>query len=78
MIYYSKPARIQALAKNPHIAFVSGANGFIGSHLVRFLLTRGWKVRAGVRYKNAIEKLPDAVEAVVTGEITSAKNCLRR
>src|SRR5579885_3650557 len=33
-------------------AFVTGAGGFIGSHLVEELLARGWQVKALVRYRS--------------------------
>lgn len=60
--------------KRPHIVFVSGATGFIGTHLVPFLSSYGWNVRAGVRDKSAIEKLPKGVEPVVTGDLGIKKN----
>ena len=34
------------------MAFVSGAGGFIGSHLVEALLEKGWQVRALVHYNS--------------------------
>src|SRR5689334_15847057 len=33
-------------------AFVTGAEGFIGSHLVRFLERKGWTVLGGYRVRN--------------------------
>lgn len=59
-------------------AAVTGAGGFIGSHLVERLLADGWRVRALVRYHSSPrwgwlealrERAPDGLE-VVRGDIT--------
>ncbi len=44
-------------------AFVTGASGFIGSHLVRALKSRGWDVRAFV-HKTRLEEIPDVISVV--------------
>ncbi len=50
-------------------AFVTGASGFIGSHLVRALKSRGWDVRAFV-HKTRLEEIPDVISVV--GDIQDA------
>lgn len=47
-------------------AFITGANGFVGSALTNLLLDQGWSVRAGVRQAGAMRNLADgALEEVV-------------
>lgn len=50
-------------------AFVTGASGFIGSHLVRILKARGWDVRAFV-HKTPLAEIPGV--ASVAGDIRDA------
>lgn len=45
---------------------VTGANGFVGGHLCREMLGRGWRIRAAAR---SFTQLPDGVEAVVINDI---------
>jgi nucleoside-diphosphate-sugar epimerase len=53
-------------SKEAMLAFVTGASGFIGSHLVRALKTNGWQVRAYV-HRTPLAAIP-AVE-FVNGDI---------
>lgn len=48
---------------------VTGASGFIGSHLVSLLLARDWQVRGAVRSAERLDRLPAPVEGVVVGEL---------
>lgn len=58
-------------------ALVTGAGGFIGSHLVEFLAGRGWRVRAMVRYTSTgtvgfISELPAELKSgieIVAGDL---------
>jgi len=43
---------------------VSGANGFLGSHLVRRLAVEGWKVIALVRPQSDLRRLSDICDII--------------
>jgi dihydroflavonol-4-reductase len=51
-------------------ALITGANGFIGEHLVRVLLDHGDKVRAMVRREAACKALQELGAEVVLGDVT--------
>ncbi len=48
---------------------VTGASGFIGSHLLSLLLARGWQVRGTVRSAERLDRLPAPAEGVVVGAL---------
>ncbi len=63
------------------LAVVTGADGFIGSHLTEMLLARGWRVRALAQYNSFnswgwLDELPPhpALE-VVSGDVRDAAFC---
>lgn len=49
---------------------VTGASGFIASHLLPCLLAKGWYVRAAVRNAERLKLLPPRVEGIVVGELS--------
>ena len=51
------------------ISFVTGANGFLGSHVVRALLTRGDHVRALARENADISALREVDCEIVRGDV---------
>ncbi|MBC7792665.1 MAG: NAD-dependent epimerase/dehydratase family protein [Clostridia bacterium] len=58
-------------AAEPLRALVTGANGFVGAHLVAELLTRGYRVKALVRKTSDVTNIKhDAVE-LVFGDVTA-------
>jgi len=50
-------------------ALVTGANGFIGSHLVHSLVDRGWDVSCLVRKTSRLESLEGSSARLIRGEI---------
>jgi nucleoside-diphosphate-sugar epimerase len=52
------------------LALVTGANGFVGSHLVRHLLARGHSVRALVRKSSNLELLDGVAPEFAYGDVT--------
>jgi NAD dependent epimerase/dehydratase len=71
-------------AMPPTLVLVTGAGGFIGSHLVQTLLARGHRVRALVRYSSHggcgflsdIDGAPGDRLEIVRGDVTDAR-CVR-
>lgn len=53
-------------------ALVTGANGFVGSHLTDLLLERGWDVRCLVRRTSDLRWLPVDRVGIHYGEVTDA------
>jgi len=53
------------------VAAVSGANGFLGAHLVRKLLTEGWQVRALLRENSNDANLSGLPVDVRRGDLTN-------
>lgn len=53
--------------------FIAGASGFVGGHLVDFLLSKGHAVTCLVRSKKTITSLAEKGAEVVSGDITQAE-----
>ena len=54
----------------PQSVLVTGANGFIGQHLVRRLIERGCRVTCLVRATSHIDELRSVGAQMVTGDVT--------
>jgi nucleoside-diphosphate-sugar epimerase len=52
------------------VAFITGATGFVGRHLVEQLSSRGWRIRALVRSTSATKHLRDAGAELYQGDLT--------
>src|SRR5437763_3893648 len=55
-------------------AFVTGATGFLGSHLVEMAQTAGYEVRALVRNPQKARFLKDCGAEIVLGDLTSPES----
>ncbi|MBI5632901.1 MAG: complex I NDUFA9 subunit family protein [Nitrospirae bacterium] len=53
--------------------FIAGASGFVGGHLVDFLLSKGHKLKCLARSKKTITSLAEKGVEVVSGDITQAE-----
>ncbi len=56
--------------EDPNVIAVTGATGFLGSHLTRFLIAQGCEVRALARSTTKARDLPERVAKTVVGDIT--------
>ena len=61
-----------------HVALVTGASGFIGSHLVEALVPRDWRVRCLVRKTSRLKWLPTDDVTLINGEIATPGDDLDR
>jgi len=58
-------------------AFLSGASGFVGGHIARALLEKGFEVRCLVRESSKLDNLSGLDVEVVHGDLTRADDVLR-
>jgi nucleoside-diphosphate-sugar epimerase len=66
------------MASRRHVALVTGASGFIGSHLVETLVDRDWRVRCLVRKTSRLKWLPTDDVSFINGAIDSPGEDLDR
>jgi dihydroflavonol-4-reductase len=53
-------------------AFVTGATGFVGSHIARELHRQGWEVHVLARATSSLEEISDVPVTLHTGDVTDA------
>jgi nucleoside-diphosphate-sugar epimerase len=66
---------------NARVALVTGATGFVGSHLTKQLLSEGWQVYILTRVESCLPKMLEgtlAVNIVYDGSPQSLINCVSR
>jgi nucleoside-diphosphate-sugar epimerase len=61
-----------------HVALVTGASGFIGSHLVEALVPRDWRVRCLVRRTSRLKWIPTDDVTLINGAIDTPGEDLDR
>lgn len=66
------------MADRRRVALVTGASGFIGSHLVEALVPRDWRVRCLVRKQSRLRWIPTDDVTLMNGEIEAPGDDLDR
>lgn len=66
------------MADRARVALVTGATGFIGSHLAEALLSRRWRVRCLVRNTSVLRWVPTDDVSLINGDIANPGEDLER
>jgi dihydroflavonol-4-reductase len=66
------------VGERPRVALVTGATGFVGSHLVEALLARKWRVRCLVRRSSVLKWLPVDDVSLINADVAVPGEDLNR
>ena len=66
------------MPERQHVALVTGATGFVGSHLVEALVARSWRVRCLVRRSSVLRWLPTDDITLMDGDVATPGDDLDR
>ena len=66
------------MPERQRVALVTGATGFVGSHLVEALVARGWRVRCLVRKSSVLRWLPTDDVTLINGDVLTPGEDLDR
>ena len=67
---------LEAVGREPPVVLVTGANGFIGSHLVRALVARGYRVRGLVRSTGDLASLDGVPMDLYIGDVRNPETLM--
>jgi dihydroflavonol-4-reductase len=66
------------MPERSRVALVTGATGFVGSHLVEALLAHNWRVRCLVRDTSVLKWIPTDDVTLINGDVTRAGENIER